>query len=308
MSRLIGVVSLSLLLLMLLPASAWACGDDGESPCGGDCQWVMKGYCPFCIPWCNRDRTFCKAGYAEQIEVSLIITGEIVQYPVCRRTSTLPPPAPVTVDQALANGCRTPADITDIVNTALSHSNLGTNTRTKLTMFRGTDQWVTRSDVTDPNTWGYRAATIIQEEAKLMEGRLTTKAERRVGQYPPGSPDIDEFWSLNGPRLDPAARDSTSLALQMLATSSSDNPPSQFASVALDYSVAAAFGNIVYRFQLDPQSPVLGLRDCQNRGEVQIQPAGGTPIRNLQRFDIRKRYWERLQSGQWVRMNDKDEL
>ncbi|WP_163995466.1 hypothetical protein [Pyxidicoccus caerfyrddinensis] len=302
MSKLIGL--LSLMVLALLPANAWACGDDGQSPCGGSCNWIAKGYCPFCIPWCSRDPHFCHAGNQLKTEYAFLwLTGEVVETQVCRATAT-PPPQVVTVNQALAAGCRGKADIDTLVSQTLARSDLGTTTRTKLSSFSGGDGWATRVDVTDPDTWGYRAATIGGEEAKLTAGQLTSKSERRLSRWT-GTPA--EFWASYGPQVNTSQRDATSLSLQMLATSSSDEPPSQFVSVALDYAVASGFGNVVYRFQLNPQSPLLGLRDCKMAGEVQIQPPGGTPIRNLQRFDKTKGYWEKYQAGVWVKM-DKDEL
>lgn len=299
MLKLFGFVSL--ILLALTPAPAWACGGDGEAPCGGVCDWITEGYCPFCIPWCSRQPYFCHQGYKVQW-VSIPLGPDVFEAPICRPIPTSQP-TPVTVAQALAAGCRSEADVTAIVNEALSNTDLGTTTRTKLTTFKPSGGWATRLDVTDPDTWVYRAATIIGEEAKLTQGRLTSKAERRLQR----AGDVYEFWKAYGPQVDGTQRDSTSLALQMLATSSSDEPPSQFASVALDFSVASGFGNIIYRFQLNPQSPVLGLGNCKTSGEVQLQPPGGTPIRNLRRYDRSKGYWEQYKAGVWVQIY-KDEI
>ncbi len=302
MSKLFGI--LSLMLLALVPAPAWACGDDGQRPCGGGCTWIAKGTCPFCIPWCHREPTFCHAGNLEQTEYAFLWTGEVVETPVCRRVS-VPPPATVSVAQALAAGCRSETDITNTINEALSRSDLGTKTREALSNFSKPNGWATRSDVTDPRTVGYRATPFSAEIASLEAGKLMSKAERRLV----GKSDeyIASFWQTEGPKIDPAQRGAVNLALQMTATASSDIPVSQYLSVALDYDVASAFGNVIYKFEMDPKSPVLGMRDCKLEGEVQIQPPGGTPIRNLFRFDKSKSYWERYQAGVWRRA-EKDEL
>lgn len=295
-------VMIASMVLALVPVRAWACGDDGQRACGGGCTWIVKGTCPFCIPWCSRDPYFCHAGNERSTEVALLWTGEVVEVEMCRKSAA---PPPVTVDQAVAGGCRTQSDVSSIVQSTLTRGDLGTTTRTKLSAFNPGGDWATKAWVTDPDTWGFRAATIPGEEDKLTAGNLTSKALRRISRL--SGPDVISFWRANGPQVAPSQRDSLTLSLQMLATSSSDEPPSQFVSVALDYAVASGFGNIVYRFQLNPQSPVLGLRACQKGGEVQIQPPGGTPIRRLARFDRTKGYWERYEAGVWIRMG-KDEL
>jgi hypothetical protein len=73
----------------------------------------------------------------------------------------------------------------------------------------------------------------------------------------------------------------------------------------LDYKVASAFGNTVYKFQMAPNSAVLGLRNCSlsGGGETQIQVPGGTPITNLHRFEKSKGYWEVYKNGSWRRAN-----
>ncbi len=208
-----------------------------------------------------------------------------------------------TVQSAIRSGCRTKANIDALVTQTLSRPDLGEMTRAKLTEFSRRGDWATFAVVTDSDTWGYRAATILGEVNKLKQGRLTSKSARQLSRW---SGPVAEFWASYGPDMSAPQHDATSLSLQMLATSSSDEPPSQFVSVALDYSVASGFGDPVYRFQLNPQSPVLGLSNCQKVGEVQIQPPGGTPIRNLQRFDRTKGYWEKYQAGVWVQIGGLD--
>lgn len=127
-----------------------------------------------------------------------------------------------------------------------------------------------------------------------MSGKLISKAQRQLSR----SVDSTFFWSQNGPQLSGLLDDASSptrlgLSLQMLATSSSDEPKSQFVSVALDYEVASGFGEPVYKFQLNPRSPVLGLRGCRMGGEAQFQVPGSTPIRNLHRRVRTNGYWER---------------
>ncbi|RKG80457.1 hypothetical protein [Corallococcus terminator] len=283
-------------------ASARSCGAEGQEPCGGQCEYDYV-FCPLCIPYCKSRIYTCNEGL-DVVQVSYYTDGLFTDYKVCQKPPA-PSVKPVSVDQAIKAGCRTAAENTATVNDALSRTTLGTKTREKLSAFSKGDGWATRQYVTDPETRGYRAATIRNEEAALMAGRLTTKAERFSSGL--SGPELTEFWQANGPQLAANQQDNLSLALQMLSTSSSDEPRSQSTSVALSFDVASGFGNVIYHFRLNPQSPVLGMSQCKTTGEVQIQPPGGTPIRDLRRYDRTKKYWEKYKAGVWYRM-DKDEL
>lgn len=277
-----------------------SCGGMGQKPCNVSvCTASITHYFPFgfcCIPTvsdCTATayQSKCKNGYV----------GDAFGHCTLR--------SGVTVNQAVSAGCRTADEVNAVITNALNNRYLGSKTRDKITQFGKRDNWMTKLDVTDPNTWGYRALTIIGEDKVIVTGKLYSKALRRLSKK---SKDKEkEFWADNGPQINrPEQRSDVALTLQMLATSSSDEPPSQFLSVALSYDVASQFGfdndNIVYKFQMTPNSPVLGMTNCQlNKGEVQIQVPGNTPIRNLQRFNKKKGYWEKYQNGQWVRLESR---
>ncbi len=194
--------------------------------------------------------------------------------------------ADVTVDDAVRGGCLTAEEVRAKITSTLGKQNLGSKTKDKLLEFQGSsgirDGSVTRSYVTHPETWGYRSLTIPKEEEVIVTGKLYSKALHQLQKM---KEKEGEFWTENGPQIDPSAQSDEALTLRMLATSSSDIPPSQFLSVALTQEVARRFGTgtYVYRFQMNPNSPVLGMENCQlDKGEVQIQVPGNTPIRNLQ--------------------------
>lgn len=67
-----------------------ACGDEGQAPCGGQCDWYVKGYCPFCVPWCSRNPTYCNTGL-EPHEI-FEVGDDIAVLQVCRKSNN--PPAP----------------------------------------------------------------------------------------------------------------------------------------------------------------------------------------------------------------------
>lgn len=231
----------------------------------------------------------------------------------------------VSVEQALANGCRDSRSLHTIVGEALKNPLIGTTTKNKLSNITSIrNNWVTFDYVTDHNTWGFRGPTISGEVKTMMEeGELLYKARRF-------SRDIN-FWLTDGPQVlpRPISKDdmtwhnNMSLSLQILATSSSDEPKSQFVSVALEESVAESFvsssakgdNRAVYKFQMNPQSPIFGMQECDvKKGEVQFQVPGGTPIRNLQRKKLlnggKWSSWEKYENKSWIPVNneDKDEL
>jgi hypothetical protein len=300
------LVVLAILIAAAVSSPAWGCGGDGQPPCGGECDWYVAGTCPFCIPWCSRRQLFCNSD--EQLG-----PGDLDKGPVCHRIhQPLPfpvlPPLTFSVNAALRDGCFSREALQSIRDATLQRTNLGTITRRKLEDYTPRDQWATRFYVTDPNTPAYRAPTIPNEDMSLTSGHLISKAQNKVSKLSPDQ--VSGFWARNGPLLGPTAPPDLKLelALRMLATSSSDEPPSQFVSVALDFRVAEGFGNdVIYKFYLAPDSPILGLRQCDRTkgGELQFQVPGGTPIHLLQRYHRPKNrqegYWEKWESGAWAR-------
>jgi hypothetical protein len=67
-----------------------------------------------------------EAGNERSTEVALLWTGEVVEVEMCRKSAA---PPPVTVDQAVAGGCRTQSDISSVVQSTLARGDLGTTTR-----------------------------------------------------------------------------------------------------------------------------------------------------------------------------------
>lgn len=232
----------------------------------------------------------------------------------------------ISIKQALASGCRGKDNLWQKISYALQNSDIGDVTAQKLKDLLDNlsrkDNWSTWRYVTDPNTWGFRSPTIPGEVAVMKQGRLISKAQRRVSKIEDNE-KIKQFWESNGPNIVPSHisenimswHNALSFSLQILSTSSSDFPPSQFVSVALDESVASAFMKekpedyrAVYKFQMNPQSPIFGMRDCSLKGgEVQLQVPGGTPIYNLQRKRSGEAYWEEYKNENWSKV-DKDEL
>src|SRR5262249_12975887 len=136
------------------------------------------------------------------------------------------------------------------------------------------DNKTTKVYVTAPDTWmfrGYNGPDDSPHVAAMKQGRLYSKANMRLdkelarGGEPP-SQIISDFWERFGPNVQPIAdngRNPTTIVLRILAIQTSDTPPSQFISVALDHATAKTFGDPVYAFQGSPNSPLLGLVNCQ---------------------------------------------
>jgi len=57
----------ALLISMFWSIPIQACGNVGEQPCKADCMWVVRGMCPFCIPWCYRDPPYCQKGLVKKL-------------------------------------------------------------------------------------------------------------------------------------------------------------------------------------------------------------------------------------------------
>jgi hypothetical protein len=101
------------LLALALAAPVHACGDEGQPPCGGACNWIVKGTCPFCVPWCHR-YYFCHSGY--EIHKEGIFSTE-----VCRSVQPPPPPPPAPCD---------PHCQAERINAALGNPEQASNNRT----------------------------------------------------------------------------------------------------------------------------------------------------------------------------------
>ncbi|SOC26046.1 hypothetical protein [Thalassospira xiamenensis] len=284
--RLLGLgVILSAIIMFgfTAPSSAEACGKLGQPACV-TCVDKVTVYFPFnfcCIPEassCRKTAYTCNAGYVRD------------GMGICTKTS-------LTAEEAVKAGCRTSRSAQLILDDAKKTGDLGTITSSQVSAFRPTDKWMTTLEVTDPNTWGYRATDFPDEIKSLEGGKTLSKAERREKKVT----DKSAFWRQNGPKIDYGTKSSILNSFQMIATSDSSKPMSQFSSVALDYEVASGFGGTVYKFQMNPSSPVLGLRDCSlsGGGETQFQVKGGTPIKNLHRFVNSKNKWEIYKNGKW---------
>lgn len=199
----------------------------------------------------------------------------------------------VTIQQAIRDGCYSAGQLRALFDAATFSGRI-TKSQIDLYFYNGTfpDNSVTKMRVNAP-TWVYRGYGEKDADnwhvRKLKQGILYSKAQNRVDQ---GKMD----WNDNGPQLSfPSGltgRNPTVIAMRLLAIQSSDKPTSQFNSVALDYDVAKSFGNIVYAFLVQPDSEILGLRDCRLGGEDQLQIAGGTTISKLHR---------RVQGGLWMK-------
>lgn len=293
MIKFINIKKLALVLLTILPLSANA---QNSASCGGlgepSCQTCLKpattffpyGFCCLAVPTgCEQTKYSCDAGY------------EGDRFGNCTAPN-------LTAAMAISAGCRTDASVQAIIDETLKTATLGDVTKQQIDLFRPRDGWMTTLLVTDPNTWGYRGLKNPTEIESMQAGKLQSKAERRVAKRGPA------IWDVSGPEIPYGTANSTSLTLQMIALSSSDTPVSQFLSIALDYKVASEFtSEYVYRFQMTPNSPILGLRGCTIAagGENQYQVPGKTPITNLARRHVTNSYWELYTDGKWVKeVND----
>jgi hypothetical protein len=260
------------------------CGKLGYPPCE-QCVDSQTVYFPFnfcCIPLassCSEKEARCNDGH------------DLDRFGLC----TLPK---LTVGQAVAAGCRSKESVQAILDDALKVPNLGSITRPQIEAFRFFGDSITLLQVTDPETWGYRATDFPEEIKSLENGVLLSKGRRLAAK----SSDEADFWARHGPSLPFRTANSLSQTFQMIATADSNKPMSQYASVALVYDVARRFGNTVYKFQMAPNSAILGLQNCTvGPGEDQVQVESGTPIKNLQRYSTLTNYWETYDGTKWVR-------
>jgi len=178
-----------------------SCGGMGQKPCNV-CTKSITVYFPFnlcCIPMhtdCITYRFGCNSGYVgDAFDNCTLRSG-------------------VTVDQAISAGCRT-ADEANAVITKALNGKLGSITKREVNKYRDAgsrpNDWMTKLDVTDQNTWGYRALTIPGEDTVIVNGKLYSKALHRSSK----SKDKVGFWADNGPQINPSEkRDNVALTLQ----------------------------------------------------------------------------------------------
>ena len=225
--------------------------------------------------------------------------------------------AGVTVQQAIREGCYTSAQAKEIIAQGERSTPMGTVTleKAKLYLERVNDRSVTRTKVTAPETWVYRgyddASNWHTEE--LLDGVIYSKGQNARDKAIRRGISEKSFWGKNGPQLRHEASsvgsfpgEPTYFMMRLLAIQTSDTPPSQFVSFALNYKLASEFGEVVYALQVNPDSPVLGLQNCNLKGEYQVQILGGTTFgvlykkkrgQNWERYDRSNRVWGPVASG-----------
>jgi hypothetical protein len=165
------------------------------------------------------------------------------------------------------------------------------------------DGWITRKSVTDPETWVYRATLHPIDTNGFKHGFVPSKAHKALRKSK-WINDHAGFWDGNGPRLGVPPDADLQFAFQAMALRISSIPMSQFSSVALDFDVASGFGNEIYKFQLGPNAPIMGLDNCKLSGkEAQFQIADGTQLKHLKRNILGNSYWEDYDkiTDQWVK-------
>lgn len=149
----------------------------------------------------------------------------------------------------------------------------------------------------------YRATNLKWDIEALKKGYLKSRYQHRLSKQKTDD-DIKDFIDRNGPDLIKLKKefrseedfDQLQRVYMLMAITSSSQPASQFTSVALNYEVAKgfAYGDWVFRFDVVPNSPILGLHDCslESSNEGQFQIIGGTPIKNLARKNINDKLGE----------------
>jgi hypothetical protein len=197
--------------------------------------------------------------------------------------------------EAIELGCGTPSDVTSSVTQLPLTSEVGGVTFTKSQAYTASASRATQQLVTYP-IWGFRAVKYDLEVSSLQDGLILSKALISLRRRP--GTDVSDFWNRNGPQLS-GPEDAFSLGMRALAIANSDEPKSQFASVALDFATGAGFlepNAYVYAFRVIPYSPILGLTQCSKAGggEIQVQIFGGTPVYDLMR---------KSRTGNWQKWN-----
>lgn len=216
-----------------------------------------------------------------------------------------------SIADAVGKGCRDQGDLSVIYENALSNIdpinrvtiNALSNESWKTNTLSGGK--TTKYYVTAPGTYLYRGLTIPRELKWMLEHRTTyskyiNALYRQNGVLDQNGPYVLPYgiWPSNNPEVTPINHTSLSLILQIHGINSTDQPKSQFSSFALRRELAESYAqnppdDYVYLFVLNPQSPVLGLQQCNlNIGEVQLQVPGGTYIEQLQRAKVRSNDWE----------------
>lgn len=166
-------------------------------------------------------------------------------------------------------------------------SDLGSATATKVDIYGHPANSVTNYLVTR-EIWGFRTLANSMELSRLLnQSVLQSKAQLYLTNPAKPRPDVQAFWENSGPRVQDISS-STALALRLLAISDSAQPRSQFLSVAIDFQTAAVFHGFdsnVYAFRMKPDSPVLGVKNCDlaQSGERQVQVLGGTFVHSILR-------------------------
>jgi hypothetical protein len=219
--------------------------------------------------------------------------------------------ADVTIKQALADGCFDTSEMRGIIEAGKKTEPQGSRTleqEEKLTSDYG--QKITNSKVTAPGTWVYRAyegpGALNWHVRKLLAGEIYSKGQNDLDKYVSRGGRPEDYWKIDGPDLlkkGSSFSSSTYITMRLLALQSSDVPPSQFVTFALNYDTAKSFGQAVYALQVNPNSQILGLVNCkQSGGEVQFQILGGTTFQTLYRKVLNEEKWKRYdrKSEQWV--------
>ncbi|GGC18480.1 hypothetical protein [Dickeya fangzhongdai] len=211
--------------------------------------------------------------------------------------------AGVTVEQAIRDGCYTSDQVRDLIEIGEKNKPMGTVTlnKAKANLTSSEDRSITRTKVTAPETWVYRG----YEDAdnwhtnELLYGVIYSKGQNARDKAIRRGISESDFWSKNGPQLelkhpgtDMSPSESTYFMMRLLSIKTSDTPPSQFVSFALNYKLASEFGEVVYALQVNPDSPILGLRNCTLNGEYQFQILGGTRFNTLYKKH-RGKEWQR---------------
>lgn len=240
---------------------------------------------------------------------------------------------------AVNKGCRDQSDLSDIYENALqfidpANSVTINSLRSKRSAILSEGR-TTKYYVTAPGTYLYRGLTIARELDWILSTRITYSkylnavinssknksiAGDRIAQIGPYV--LPDGWGRNNHPPDENLRINhtpISLALQILATKSTNEPSSQFSSYALrrETTLDYQLDGYAYFFALNPQSPVLGLVGCDlnqsasniGGGETQLQVPGGTYIQELQRvkqntndyevYDWDAKVWKRPLRQHW---------
>lgn len=210
--------------------------------------------------------------------------------------------ADVTVQQALADGCYSTSEMKEIIRVGEGTfpAESVTLEKSKALLVSEYGQKITTSKVTAAGTWVYRGyetpGTDNWHVRKLLEGVIYSKGQNSRDKFVKGGGSAEAFWQTNGPDLlkpESSFPSATYITMRLLALQTSDTPPSQFVSFALNYKTAAEFGEAVYAFQVNPNSQILGLVNCKLGGEFQFQIIGGTRFETLYRKNRGEADWKK---------------